>query len=194
MDIIIFNLEWMGFNIGLGILGVVFGWLFLATKQPVLKVLAAILWLIFLPNTIYVLTDLQYLREQFFEVKLLYRPGLLLMYISLIFFGIVSYIVGLWPGERFIKSLKIKNKTKTELIVVSLVLINFLAALGVVMGKELRTHSWYIFTQPMRVYSDFKTVFQTPIYLAFVVMFGLLNNFIYFGFNKQFGKFLGQKK
>lgn len=194
MDLIIFNLEWMGFNIALGILGVVFGWLFLATKQPLLKVLAAILWMLFLPNTIYVLTDLQYLREQFFEVELLYRPLLLLMYVGLIFFGFVSYIVGLWPWERFIKSLKINSKNKTSLIIISLVIINFLAAFGVVVGKELRTHSWYVFTQPFRVYSDFRTVFQTPIYLAFVIMFGLLNNFIYFGFNKKFGKFLNKKK
>lgn len=189
-----FNVNWMGFNLALAIAGVVFGWLFLTTKQPFLKLIAGILWILFLPNTIYLLTDLQYLREQFFKIELIYKPVLLLMYSGLIFFGMMSYIVGLWPLERFINSLKIKNKSKANLVVISLVLVNFLAALGVVMGKELRSHSWYVFTQPLRVISDLKTVFQTPIYLIFIIMFGLLNNFIYFGFNKKFGKFLIRKK
>ncbi len=191
MDIINFNLDWMVFNIILATIGAGLGYIFLYTRQPFLKFILFFFWILFLPNTIYLLTDLQHLREQFFRIENEYKFILVSQYVFLVFFGIVSFIVGLWPLERFI--LSFKTKERKQISFYSIILMNFLIGVGVVLGKELRTHSWYVFTDFGRVVADIRLFISTPIYVIFAFSFGILGNLIYFAFNNKFAKYLRKK-
>lgn len=183
MEIIINNLEWIIVNVILAMIGVLLGWIFLKTYHPLLKVLVFIFWMLFLPNTIYLLTDLQYLPEQLLETEPFFIPILIIEYAVLMGLGVVTFIAGLYPLEKFTSRLKMRDK-KTFLITL-LVLVNFLIAFGVVLGKELRTHSWYVFTEFPRVVEDVSAVLTTPTFLLFVILFGIMNNLIYFTFRRK---------
>lgn len=188
MDIISLNWDWMVFNLILASIGAGLGYVFLSTKQPFFKFIIFLVWILFLPNTIYLLTDLQHLPDQFYKIENEYKISLLLQYVFLLTFGIVSFVVGLWPMEKFISGGKGKYRKKVSFY--TIILMNILIGIGVVLGKELRTHSWYVFTDYMRVVDDIKVFLNTPIYLIFALGFGVLGNLIYFAFNNKFAKYL----
>ena len=181
----------MVFNLILASIGVGLGYVFLGTKQPLFKFIIFLLWILFLPNTIYLLTDLQHLPDQFYRIDNEYKITLMFQYVLLLSFGIISFVVGLWPLEKFI--LSFKTRERRQISFYSIILMNFLIGVGVVLGKELRTHSWYVFTDYTRVLEDLKAFISTPVYIVFALSFGILGNLIYFAFNNKFAKYLKKK-
>ncbi len=83
------------------------------------------------------------------------------------------------PIEKFFRRKKINHYSWVFLI------FNFAIAFAVVLGKIERTHSWYVFTQPLRVVLDIVDVLTSPMLLGFVVGFGVFLNLIYFAFRKK---------
>lgn len=176
------NLEWMPFNVLLACLGVVFGLFFLRSKNLPVRLITFLLWILFLPNTIYLLTDLQHLPKQAFaENNLIYRVLIFMQYITLFVFGVFTYIYGLYPIEKIFQ---LKKKQNHALKIFLLIVFNFAIALGVGLGRIERTHSWYLFTQPMRVLADVISLFSNMESMLFVLGFGLICNFFYFAFHK----------
>lgn len=86
------------------------------------------------------------------------------------------------PIEKFFRRNRINNYWWIFLI------FNFAIAFAVVLGKIERTHSWYVFTQPVRVVSDVVSILTNYWLIGFVVSFGVFLNLIYFGFRKRFSK------
>ncbi len=182
MEIFLINFNWMIPNMALAGLGFLFGLAYLNCKQYLLKAPLFILWFLFLPNTIYLVTDIQHYLPQLLKVDSL---GILLIsgqYLFLILFGILSYFAGMIPIEKFFRRKRINNYWWVFLI------FNFAIAFAVVLGKIERTHSWYVFTQPARVVNDITSVLNNYWLLGFVVSFGVFLNLIYFGFRKRFSK------
>ena len=64
MSILLENMPMIGVNSFLALIPILFGWLMLKTRQTLLQVAFALMWFSFLPNTLYILTDLRYLPEQ----------------------------------------------------------------------------------------------------------------------------------
>jgi len=79
----------MVFNLILASIGVGLGYVFLGTKQPLFKFIIFLLWILFLPNTIYLLTDLQHLPDQFYRIDNEYKITLMFQYVLLLSFGII---------------------------------------------------------------------------------------------------------
>lgn len=182
MEIFLHNFNWMIPNMALGGLGFLFGLAYLNSKSILLKIPFAILWFLFLPNTIYLVTDIQHYFPQILKVDLL---GFILIsgqYFFLILFGILSYFAGMIPMEKFFRRKRINNYWWVFLI------FNFAIAFAVVLGKIERTHSWYVFTQPYRVVADVISVLTNYWLIGFVLSFGIFLNFIYFGFRRRFSK------
>lgn len=181
MPEILSNLQWMSFNILLACLGLIFGLLFLKQKKYLLKVILFVLWILFLPNTIYLLTDLQHLPRQVFEQSnFFYRLIIFFQYIVLFLFGIFTYIYGLSPIDKLFK---LKNWHNHKLKFFLIGTFNFVIAFGVGMGRIERTHSWYIFTQPARVISDMYALLSSADSVIFVLIFGVICNLLFFAFH-----------
>jgi uncharacterized membrane protein len=61
MNVLFDNMSMIGWNSFLSLIPIFCGWLMLKTRPKFLQVILALLWFFFLPNTLYILTDLRYL-------------------------------------------------------------------------------------------------------------------------------------
>ena len=178
MPILLYNLTWMIFNCLLAVIPILFGYFFLATNNIFYKLLSGFLWLIFLPNTIYIFTDLIHIFEQWDKVASYDRPLLLLQYILLEAIGLSSFIMAMKPFEKFINGLKLKKNNRVWIVI----LFNFLIAFGMVLGRVQRVNSWDIFLSYEKVSTSIVQAVTTPQYVGLIVLFGLFCNFFYFLF------------
>lgn len=178
MEIILNNIVWMTFNLILAFLAVCFGWLMFLIRLPLFKILTGFLWVIFVPNTIYIVTDLFHLKKQLFEVDTPFAFIIFLEYIILAFLGIVSFVLALYPFEKLLNTALysfLKTK-KTFFIIVT----NFIIAFGVVIGRMQRTNSWEVATNPVKVIEDSIKTVTSPFLLLLVFVFGIGGTIIYF--------------
>lgn len=112
MEIFFFNLGWMIPNVALASLAVVFALGYLYAKSSLLKIPLFILWFLFLPNTIYLLTDIEYLPKQILQSESLDRLVILGQYVILLIIGVLTYFGGLLPLKAIFKQLKIKKQNQ----------------------------------------------------------------------------------
>src|SRR5690348_9227902 len=146
-----------------------FGIIFLKAKQRWLKYLGLVLWFLFLPNTIYILTDIMYFPNQFMSASLLEKLVLLPEFGLLMLVGFWSYLQAMRPLENIFKN--------SQSRVVAVVLVNFFIAFAVAIGKVQRTESWYFITNFKRVVSDSLITLETDQVMLFVLIFALITNF-----------------
>lgn len=115
------------------------------------RVVLVVLWLIFLPNAPYILTDLFHLREQ--ENSPFWFDWLLL-----ISFGWTGLLVGFMALQYMEYELRqvLRNKGRLGRIVHDLFvpLMMILCAYGVYLGRYQRTNSWEVVTNPFGVMKD----------------------------------------
>src|SRR6185437_320786 len=112
MPILIYNAGWMLYNCFLALLALGFGYFFLVSKNKKAKFLFGILWLLFLPNTIYIFTDLEHLIDQWPLLPWNFRILLALQYLLLEIFAFATFAFGLYPFEKIILSWKSFKKHK----------------------------------------------------------------------------------
>lgn len=174
------NLIWMGFNFLLAVLGLLFGWLFFYIKNPAKSFIFFILWVLFLPNTIYLITDLQYLPKQWIDNGLLTKLELLLEYGIVGTLGVVMFILSMYPVDKIFAELHLRRSSSLRFII--LLLVNFSIGFALILGKFERTNSWDVFTNFNKVILDISVVIKTPVLLILVFLSGLVINLTFFGF------------
>jgi uncharacterized membrane protein len=181
MDIFTYNIQWMGFNLYLAILPVIFSWFILKTTHKTLRFTVGILWLLYLPNTIYVFSDLHHLIEQWSMVDVFGKSILVLQYTILEIVGLTCFLIAFQPLERILK--------KTSYLIVA----NFLMGFAIVLGKFERVNSWDVFVNPFQVVNSTIQILISPNMLGLIILFGLFSNFFYFLFRNiakfKFGRF-----
>ncbi|MBI5221499.1 MAG: DUF1361 domain-containing protein [Candidatus Magasanikbacteria bacterium] len=104
-----------------------------------------LLWLLFLPNAPYLITDFIHLTT-WYRVPLWYD---IVLFTSFAWNGLILGFVSLFLTEEFLK--KIMTVKKAE------ILINFslvLACFGIYFGRYMRHNSWDILSQPILVAGD----------------------------------------
>lgn len=180
MDIITNNIEWMLMNIFLALLGIILGVAFISIKNKLLKVITFLVWIIYLPNTIYLVTDIQHFFAQWLKVEPALRWLLATQYIILIFLGILTYILGFYLLDKFLSQSKIK-KNKT-LIICLLILTNYLISFAVTLGKIDRLHSIEAIINPLNVISKSYALLSSSEIILAIFIFGTLINLLYFYF------------
>lgn len=178
MPILEYNLTWMLFNSFLAVLAVVFGYYFITISYRPLKVLFGILWILFLPNTIYMFTDLMHLIHQWHRVALSERPLLLLQYFVLEFVGFATFVLAFRPFEKIIEHFKLHKKRQAIVIIG----FNFLIGFGMVLGRIERINSWEVFTEIGKVMDAVIQTATTPSHIGLTILLGLVCNFSYFLF------------
>lgn len=176
MDFVFNNLNWMSFNLTLAVIPLILTILVQKRVHPALKAILFTSWFLFLPNTIYLITDFQYLPRQILQAGVYEKLFLLMEYFFLSSFGVFSYLAALAPLKVVIKKLHIKKQNKS----IFYVLFHFMVAFGVVLGKTQRTHSWYVATDSLRVLRDVKAVLFSPALELWVIFFGILISIIFY--------------
>lgn len=182
MDFFAYNLSWMLFNTVLALVPVGITALLRKDFQPATKWALFLIWLLFLPNSIYLITDLQHLPYQFVRVTHIEQLMIVTQYIALTILGVITYMYSLNVAERILSRLKIEGIEK-NLIYIGL---HFLVAFGIVLGKVQRTHSWYVVTQPGRVARDIVETIYSPELIIFAILFGTLTCGIFFSLRRFF--------
>lgn len=139
-----------------------------------------IIWLVFFPNSLYILTDLFHLKS-----------GSIMVWYDLVL--IMSFA---WAGLMFgflslcnIEKLMIKRIKPWTIGLFSSLLI-FLGSFGVYIGRFLRWNSWDIITEPLSLFYQISerliNPFEHPRTWGMTILMGILLNLIYWSFKFRF--------
>ncbi|MDO8638829.1 MAG: DUF1361 domain-containing protein [Candidatus Daviesbacteria bacterium] len=183
MNIIFDNIVWMSFNVLLALLGLVLGIAFIYAKNKFLKIIIFILWMLYLPNTIYLITDTQHFSEHWLELNLILQLIMIIQYIILVFIGVATFILSFYLLDKCLCQSRIKNN-KT-LIIILLLLTNYLVAFGVALGRINRLNSIEAITHPIKVIENSLSLISSTEVILTVFVFGTLTNFLYFFLRKK---------
>lgn len=160
------------------------GILILGLKNRFSLGLLIVSWLLFFPNSPYILTDLFHLRLQsgapiWFD---------LILILSFAWTGLVYGFISLMDME-----LLLKRYLNDTLIMVTTVLFLFLASFGIYLGRYLRWNSWDVLNDPSGLSSDivdrFANPFGYPRAWGMTLLMGVLLNMMFYSI-----KFIKDKK
>ncbi len=185
MSVLLDNMSMIGLNSFLALIPILFGWLMVKTRQKFLQVALALIWFSFLPNTLYILTDVRYLPEQWNTLSNFGKLGLAVQYTIYELIGLSSFLLALYPLE---KTLTLSRWRENNLVLaVLLITVNFFIGFGIVLGRVQRLNSWDIFLDaPKVIHASFHIVSSRDL-LLLAVLFGVLASAVYFLFRKYRG-------
>lgn len=143
--------EWLVYNIALAWVPLVLG--VVCVRHPTLLVSVGPLWLLFLPNAPYLLTDLVHLKPRaavplWYDAVLLGGIGALGLAMGVRSLRMVAEAVGDWLGAPFRRS--------------TLVIVPVLCGFGMALGRLLRFNSWDIVARPDSLLDDVLRVVLEP--------------------------------
>ena len=176
MDVFLNNFNFLLFNTFLALIPVLFGWLMSKANSVFAKTWTGFVWFVFLPNTIYLLTDVTHLFEDWSKVDALFKLILVIQYSLFSMFGIISFVISVYFFQKIMK-----KQSKTAAFA-AICILNFMVGFAVILGGIERASSWHIFTDPIRVANDVLDVLSSKEMLMLSIGIGLLANVIYFFF------------
>lgn len=182
MDIILSNLGWMSFNIFLAFVPVLFGWIMLKNRSLTIKIITAAIWITFLPNTLYLLTDITHFFEDARILRGAYLGIDLLMYLVLIVLGVFTFTIAMYPFERLVFPRQSKKKIKRN--IPAFFILNFIVGFGMVLGRVQRTNSWEVFTDIEKVLVGSLATISSLKLMFLAIIFAVLCQVIYSTFAK----------
>jgi len=182
VEIFLNNFIFIWINSALALVAILFGWLMSKADSAFAKIWTGFFWLIFLPNTIYILTDISHLLEDWPKVDDLFKLILILQYSLFSIFGIITFIISVYFFQKLLerKSAGSRRKGIKTTTIIAICILNFIVGFGVVLGGIRRTNSWHIFTDPPRVLEDVLNLIYSQELLILSLGVGLLANLIYF--------------
>ncbi|MEL0652593.1 DUF1361 domain-containing protein [Algibacter sp. TI.3.09] len=133
--------------------------------KKITLLLAFGIWLLFLPNAPYILTDMWHLRYN--EPHIFWLDILLIS--AFAFDGMMLFYFSVTDMKTVL--LKFLNKRKTSFI---LTFVFFISAFGVYLGRFLRYNSWEILTNPKVLFIDIINMIVQPLGNKEVWLFTLL--------------------
>jgi uncharacterized membrane protein len=131
-------------------------------------------WLLFIPNSFYIITDLFHLEEgraapQWYDLTLIF---------SFAWNGIILGILSLYKMEKIIESKF--NRRATLFFIYGIMWLN---ALGIYIGRYLRFNSWDVITNPLGLAADITYLcihpFRNFMEWAMIFCFSFLMTLIY---------------
>jgi uncharacterized membrane protein len=111
-------------------------------------------WILFLPNALYIVTDLIHLRA-FTNVPLWYDAALLF---AAAFTGIMMAFISIRKAELFLR-----EKLDLKIIKLFVPLMLFMASFGVYLGRFERWNSWDIFINPIGLGTNILSCIISPL-------------------------------
>jgi uncharacterized membrane protein len=119
-----------------------------------IKLLLALgLWLLFIPNSFYIMTDLVHFARirsapKWFDLLMIFSFAWNGIFFGIISMGRVELIITEWRGKRF--------------SVVLLFIVMWLCAFGIYIGRYLRYNSWDIITNPFSLAEEIADMLIRP--------------------------------
>lgn len=107
--------------------------------------LGFLVFILFLPNAPYVLTDIIHLVEdiQAFPSIWIITLAIVPLYLLFMLIGFEAYVLSLiYLGDY------LQRQGRGKLVLGIELLLHFLSAIGIFLGRFLRLNSWYLFTKP----------------------------------------------
>lgn len=171
----------MTYNLYLAILPVIFAWFLFRMPNKVFTIVVGLLWFLYLPNTVYVFTDLIHLINQWPLVDTIGKMILILQYTLLEVIGLTCFLIAFYPVEKIFQKYGLQGKQ----FLLSLIGMHFLMGFAMVIGRFERVNSWDVFLNPGFLISSSLNVLFSAEMLAYIVFFGLFSNFFYFLFREK---------
>ena len=180
MHVVLYNFLWMSFNILLALIAVLFAWFMTRTKLIPLRILYALVWIVFLPNTLYLLTDLIHLFQNMRRVGGLDIVIVAFQYLLLLLVGSITYFAAVYPAEKIAVEKMKWNRT------IFILLINIVVSFGITLGRVERTNSWYFVTNLPRVLHDSIQLLTSLNLVILTLVLTLLSTLLYFFLRRSF--------
>jgi uncharacterized membrane protein len=185
MHVLLENMPMIVVNSVLALVPLLCGWLMEKTRHKALRLPLGLLWFLFLPNTLYTLTDLRYLPYQWHRVHAAGKVALALQYLLYELLGVGCFLLALTAFEHLIMRSRLRKKRL--LLLGCLVVVNFCIGLGIVLGRVQRFNSWDIFVDAPSVVAAALQNLSSSRLLLFVFLFGIFANVLYFLFKALAG-------
>jgi len=158
---------WMNWNLFLGLVPLLFLFLFEKSKNIYLRVFYFLAWLFFLPNAPYMVTDLIHLRDVGPQ-WLLWFDGMMIFAYSLAGVFILGFTL-IRMQRLLFKESKKKN--------IFLLAVSLLVSFGIYLGRYVRWNTWHIVTKPGDITTNVLDILQTeyanPVFLMTLIFFTL---------------------
>ncbi len=156
----------------------------LTNNVPVIEnrlklILALAAWLVFIPNSFYIITDLFHLYRypsapKWFDLLLIF---------SFAWNGIIAGIISLRKVELIIRA--IRGKSFSVLVVFT---VMFVSAFGIYIGRFLRFNSWDIITNPFSLLEEIIDITLHPFSNGYAwgmtLCYSIFMTLVYFTFRK----------
>lgn len=133
-------------------------------KSKIKTLLLLLAWLLFLPNSFYILTDLIHLSQS--NNHLMWFD--LVVFSSYALIGFVIGIISLLEFENILI-----NYTSSLIISILMPFICFLCGIGIYLGRILRYNSWDILSNPTELFTDILSSLLSVHALLFSFYFGV---------------------
>ena len=161
---------WLNWNLFLALIPLFFAWTFTRTKNIYLKLLYFLLWIGFLPNAPYIVTDFIHLADV--------GPKSILWYDAIMIFLYTLSGIIVWVGSTYLIK---RNMKFNEWFIL---FIGALSGFGLYLGRYIRFNTWDFLTNPLDVFSIIGEIFIYPSRHEPIVLMTLVTTFIFFLFFK----------
>jgi len=128
---------------------------FISLRPKTIIPFLLLIWLLFFPNTLYILTDLFHLGQttampMWFD---------LILILSFAWTGLVFGFFSLWNIEKIVANYL--SPKATAFVSYSLL---FIGSFGVYIGRYLRWNSWDLFINPIKLFSSLSEIIFNPLH------------------------------
>lgn len=173
---LLFNVFMMGWNVLLATVPIILARTLQKTRSQTVQIVLFPLWLVFLPNTLYMVTDVIHIfNPRFSQMTITFQMLGMGLYLLIFFLAVYTFVLSIKPilikYHAFLE--RLHSRYKYILFCFFSVLVGF----AISMGRFQRTNTWYIFTQPIRVMRDVIDSLTDPTVL-FVALFYSVGAFV----------------
>jgi uncharacterized membrane protein len=175
---------YMNWNLFLAFLPIVFLFFFEKIKNIYGKGFLFFAWLFFLPNAVYMITDLIHLRDVGPDWMLLF-DGMMIFSYAIIGIFISAYVI-----LRMGKNIFTLNRKRLAFYIIASLLVSF----GVYLGRYIRWNTWDIITRPIDLTGDVLDIISTGhtnivfittiIFFTFLILISIKSLKVFFLFTK----------
>lgn len=139
-------------------------------KKIILSLFFMLLWLLFYPNSAYIITDLIHLDH--LPEKIWWFDSMLIFQIA--FTGLLLGLYSVYIIHEFL--LRFFNNYISWFLMISAIL---LSGFGIYLGRFLRFNSWDFFTSPFSLSVKIFEELKNPLAIQMTCLFGIIQFFIY---------------